>query len=88
VEYFSFNPKGKIVYDYSKLRGKIRECGYTMEQFAAAIGISPSSLTRKIANTTDFTQSQVVRACSVLKIPYEDLEHYFFALQATKECSA
>ena len=65
-------------YDYSKLLGLIRERGLTQDEFAAKIGICPSSLCQKIHNRRDFGQEEIVRSCVVLGISAADMHKYFF----------
>ena len=65
-------------WNYSKLRGKIKEkCG-TQEEFSSKIGISKSSLSQKLNNRIEFTQDEIYKACNVLEIPDEDIFNYFF----------
>ena len=66
-------------YNYSKLRGKIREKFDTQEDFAKAIDISKSTVSKKLNNMSDWTREEIVRTCEVLDIPLEDASLYFFA---------
>ena len=66
-------------YDYSKLVGRIREKGYTQEEFAKKIGICATSLNLKLNNKRDFWQGEILKTCEVLSIPAEDIPDYFFA---------
>ncbi len=69
----------KPIFDYSKLRGRIREkCG-TQKRFAAAMGMSPATVSLKLANKRYFNQSEIVRAVDVLDIEYGKSALYFFA---------
>ena len=68
----------KPIFDYSKLRGRIREkCG-TQKRFAAAMGMSPATVSLKLANKRYFNQSEIVRAVDVLGIEYGKSALYFF----------
>lgn len=75
-------------FDYSKLRGKIREkCG-TQEIFAKRLGISRTSLSQKLNNSNEFTQQEINNAAEILDIPLEQIPVYFFTLQVQKtECA-
>lgn len=64
-------------FDYSKLRGKIREYG-TQEAFADAIGISTVTLSEKLNNKSQFTQKEINKSVEVLQIAPEDIPTYFF----------
>lgn len=68
----------KIIYDYSKLRGKIKEVFGTQDSFASAMGISSVSVSSKLNNKTYFEQPEMLRAGRVLGIPNEKLHEYFF----------
>ena len=67
---------GKMFFDYSKLNGKIKERFNTQGAFARALGISTTSLSKKLHNKTEFTQSEITRAKSLLDI--DATEPYFF----------
>ena len=71
----------KLVFDYSKLRGRIIEkYGYTKE-FARAIGTSPTSLSLKLNNKGSFSQAEIKRAIDVLGIEPGSVTSYFFAVK-------
>ena len=67
------------MYDYSELLGRIKAKGYTLKTLAKAINIDPSSLSLKLNNHRDFTQSQMRDICMLLEI--YDVETYFFTLR-------
>lgn len=67
-----------MAFDYSKLRGKIREVFGTQSKFASAMGLSNVSLSAKLNNNIAFTQSEINRACKLLSIPIEFIPIYFF----------
>lgn len=52
----------------SKLKGKIAEAGMTQGDLAAAIGITPNTLTRKLSGKRDFTVGEIDRICAALHI--------------------
>lgn len=66
------------MFDYSKLKGKIKEVFGTQEAFAKAMGLSGVSLSSKLNNVTQFTQVEINRACELLSIPVEYISVYFF----------
>lgn len=66
------------MFDYSKLRGKIKEVFGTQAKFADAMGLSSVSLSAKLNNTVQFTQSEINKACELLSIPFELIPIYFF----------
>ena len=71
-------------FNYSKLRGRIREIFNTQEKFANAMGISTTSLSAKLNNKVEFDQSEINQAMKLLKINGEDIPAYFFTLQVQK----
>jgi len=68
-------------YDYSKLRGKIREIFKTQSAFAEAMGMSTTSLSTKLNNNVEFTQKEIAQAVELLQITKEDIPAYFFTLE-------
>lgn len=66
-------------YNYSKLLGRIKECGLTQEQLAKAIGKNKSTISSKINNQFSFTQEEMDCICRVLDIPNDKIGEYFFA---------
>lgn len=67
-----------MAFDYSKLRGKIKEVFGTQSAFAKAMGLSGVTLSAKLNNTVAFTQAEINKACGLLKIPLEFIPVYFF----------
>lgn len=66
------------MFDYSKLKGKIKEVFGTQSAFAKAMGLSSVSLSSKLNNLTGFTQSEINKACELLDISFEFIPVYFF----------
>lgn len=54
--------------DANKLRAKIKENGLNQNDVAQKIGISSNSLSRKILGKREFTLSEVLALCKVLRI--------------------
>lgn len=67
-------------YDYSLLKGKMAEKGYTLKDLAEAMGVTRSSLSRKMNNRTKigFTQHEMVSIAKILDIDLEMISRYFF----------
>lgn len=61
--------------DANKLRAKIKENGLNQNSVAERIGISSNSLSRKLLGKREFTLSEVVSLCEVLRI--EDPQEIF-----------
>ena len=62
--------------DFSKLKGKMAECGYTSGKMADEIGISRTSFSLKFNGKREFTLSEIINICRVLNIT--DANPYFF----------
>lgn len=67
-----------MVYDYSKLEGRIIEKFGTRESFSKAFGITPKSIYDKLNNKTIWKQPEISKAMELLSIPGKDIELYFF----------
>lgn len=70
-----------VQFDYSKLLGRIRECGFTQETLAKHIGIAKSSMSLKLNNKANFTNPEVFLICEALKIETSEIGAYFFTLK-------
>ena len=69
------------MYDYSKLNGKIAECGYTQHGLAKAVKMHPNSLRDRIENRLEFKQDDIIRLSDLLGIKYKDIPTYFFTIK-------
>lgn len=67
-----------MAFDYSKLRGKIREVFGTQESFAVAMKMSTVTLSAKLNGRVDWTQTEMNLACDLLDVPYEFIPVLFF----------
>ena len=67
-----------VVFDYSKVRGKIKEVFGTQSAFASAMEMSPVSLSEKLNNKVQFSQKEIDKACVLLQIAKEEIPIYFF----------
>ena len=68
----------KIIYNYSKLLGLMREKNLTQSELAKIVGISEVSLNFKLNNKSSFKQNEIAKICEVLSIPSDRLTVYFF----------
>lgn len=66
-------------FNYSKLRGRIRECGFTQEKLAEAIGINRATLSAKLNNKNSFTTTEIETIRATLGISEDEICKYFFA---------
>lgn len=68
-------------FNYSKLLGKMKECGFSQEQLAKAIGVSESTLNAKLNNKYYFNAKEMYLICKALNIDIEEMSAYFFATE-------
>ncbi len=72
-----------IQYDFSKVRGRIKEKLGSEAKFAEKLEMSSAALSSKFNNRSDFTATEISRATDedVLDIPMEEIGVYFFTRQ-------
>ena len=73
-----------MTFDYSRLRGKIREVFGTETAFSKSLGIGRVSLSQRLNNMTEFSRSEMLKSCDLLSIPYSEIPIYFFAAKVQK----
>ena len=71
-------------FDYSKLRGRIREVFGTEGSFAKALGRSHNFISSVFAGNSVFSQEDIMKAVKVLNIATDDIGVYFFAPKVHK----
>lgn len=65
-------------FDYSKLKGRIREKYGKQEVFAKAIGLTPTTISFKINGKAKWRQDEIVKAAKLLEISKDEIVEYFF----------
>lgn len=70
-----------MMFNYAKLRGRIKEIFDTENVFAKNLGISQTSLSQKLNNKVEFTQKEIEKAIELLHIPKEEIPMYFFTVE-------
>lgn len=68
----------KIIFDYSKLKGRIIEKYNSQSKFAEAVGISDRSMSLKLNNGIGLSQEDIVKWSKLLAIDSENISSYFF----------
>lgn len=71
-------------YDYSKLRGKIREISGSEKSFSLFIGVDRSVLSQKLNHKYEFKQSEIVSIINALGLSISDIPTYFFTKKIEK----
>ena len=64
--------------NYSKLRGRIVEILGTQLVFAQKMGLSETSVSKKMRGSIPWKQSEMILAAKILKFPETDIGLYFF----------
>lgn len=70
-----------IEFDFSKLRGRIKEIYRTQTAFALAMLMNEATLSNKLNNNVEFSPKEIIRACLLLSIDFEEINIYFFTLK-------
>ena len=61
------------------LINRIKECGFTISQFADEMGITRQGLHKKIYNKSEFKQSEIEKSSRILKLNAKQEKEIFFA---------
>lgn len=73
-----------IIFDFSKLRGRIKEIYGTQTAFAVAMLMNDATLSNKLNNNVEFSPKEIIRACILLHIDNKEINTYFFTLKVQK----
>ena len=73
-----------IVFDFSKLRGRIKEMFGTQTAFANEIPMNDATLSNKLNNNVEFSPKEIIKSCILLNIEFEKIPIYFFTLKIQK----
>lgn len=71
-------------FDYSKIKGKIRELGLTQSEYAKYIGITEQTLNMRFKNKRPFTQPEIAMTMQLFDEPIENVKQYFFTKKVKK----
>jgi DNA-binding XRE family transcriptional regulator len=66
----------------------MKECGYTQEKLACAVGISKSTLNLKLNNKAAFYHPEMMKICEALNITGTDVYTIFFTLEVEKNSTS
>lgn len=64
---------------YNKLKGRIVEKFGSQTKFAAALGITKNTVSRKMQDKVEFSKDDMVRWAELLEIDSSEFWDYFFA---------
>lgn len=65
-------------YDYSKLRGLIKEYFGNLESYARYIGISSTSLNERLNSRLPFKQNEIDKSISAFNVSPKEIDTIFF----------
>lgn len=68
----------QVLFDFSKLRGRIVEKFGTLERFAEEGGHSKGWISTRVNNVVPWDGPEIHESCVLLDIPFEDIPAYFF----------
>ena len=72
------------MFNFNKLRGRIRELYGSQDNFAKALKISARSLSLKLNNYVSFTSEEIYKSLKLLNISDEEVMEYFFNKKVQK----
>ena len=67
------------MFNEKQFKKKLIDCDLTLKEIATAIGISETTLYRKIKGVTDFSRNEMSIIKSTLKLNITEFEQIFFA---------
>ena len=68
----------KIIFDNSKLNGRVREYFGTQKLFGESLDLSEPSVNKKLNNKVDFTRSEIFESIQRLNLRPEEVVDIFF----------
>lgn len=73
-----------MTFDYSKLRGRIKEFYGKYENLIPKISMSEATLSRKLNGKSYFDSHEILELSDALEIPDEERDLYFFKVKVRK----
>ena len=67
-----------MIFNYSKLRGRIREKLGSEKEYGKQMGFSSYTLSKRLNNELPFKAPEIYKSCILLGIPLDDVKNYFF----------
>ena len=71
-------------FDYSKLKGRIREIYGTYENIVPKLTMSEATLSRRLNGKSYFDSEEILELSDALEIPDEERDLYFFKVKVRK----
>ncbi len=73
-----------MTFDYSKLKGRIKEVYDKYENLVPKISMSEATLSRKLNGKSYFDSQEILELSEALGIPDEERDQYFFKVKVRK----
>lgn len=73
-----------MTFDYSKLKGRIKEIYDKYENLIPQISMSEATLSRKLNGKSYFDSQEILELSEALEIPDEERDLYFFKVKVRK----
>ena len=72
-------------FDYSKLRGKIKEKFGSEIKLSKKMELSPTSISYRLNNKVEFSSSEMYKLITLLDVPGSEIKDYFFKEKVCKK---
>ena len=69
-----------MIFNYSKLRGRIREKLGSEKEYGKQMGFSSYTLSKRLINELPFNAPEIYKSCILLGIPLVDVKPYFWVI--------
>ena len=74
----------EVQFDYSRLRGRIKEICGTQEAYADRISLGRVSVSQRLNNVLEFSQLEMLKSADVLGFSASEIPAYFFVPKVQK----
>lgn len=74
-----------MMFNHSKLLGRMREYGFTQESLSKTMGINESTLNFKLNGKAFFNAKEIDKIAELLKIPDKEIGVYFFSTKSLEK---
>lgn len=68
----------EVVFNYDRLRSRIKEIVGTQDKFAKEIGLGRVSVSQSLNNQREFSAGEMFKAAQVLRFSTAEIPAYFF----------
>ena len=72
------------MFDYTKLRSRIKEILGTQDQYAKALGLGRVSVSQSLNNQREFSAGEMLRTAQLLHFSVSEIPDYFFSQEVQK----